>query len=78
MKQLKRFENGNYSFKKWANDVFKFEKKIKKLTSLFSFPKLEKKIKNCLIIWGINVIEIEKNHVRASPPMLAGYLVSIR
>jgi len=40
MKQLKRFENGNYSFKKWANDVLKIEKKTF-LMSLFSFPKLK-------------------------------------
>jgi hypothetical protein len=39
-------------------------------------PKIGKK-NNYLIILGIIVIEIEKNHVRASPPMLAGYLVLI-
>jgi hypothetical protein len=54
MKQLKRFENGNYSFKKWANNFFKFEIYIfddfiflpkiekKKLMILFAFPKLKK------------------------------------
>jgi hypothetical protein len=51
MKQLKRFENGNYSFKKWPNDFFKFEKIY--IFDEFSFlPKIGKK--KLLDHWGDN------------------------